>query len=88
MLSLKIEYPDWHGQGAGRLAVQLQPLPGGASRDQDLPPGSYTTILLPVAASAAGQTVALSAAADFPLPPPDQRRRAARLVRAELQPAP
>jgi hypothetical protein len=88
VLSLKIEYPDWHGQGAGRLAVQLQPLPGGASRDQDLPPGSYTTILLPVAASAAGQTVALSAAADFPLPPPDQRRRAARLVRAELQPAP
>ena len=36
-------------------------------------------------ASASG-TVTIAAGGDFPLPAPDQRRRAARLVQAELQP--
>ncbi len=84
VLALKIEYPDWSGKPSGHLKVALSH--GGASQDQALAPGSYSTILLPVAASATMQTVSLTAGDDFPLPAPDQRRRAARLVSAELQP--
>ncbi|MBI5689435.1 MAG: hypothetical protein HZC55_05005 [Verrucomicrobia bacterium] len=85
VLALKVEYPDWSGKGAGRLTVALPAT--GASREETLPPGSYSRILLPVPASSRLQTVTLSAGDDFPLPAPDQRRRAARLVSAELQPA-
>ncbi|MEN9813926.1 MAG: hypothetical protein RL479_2612, partial [Verrucomicrobiota bacterium] len=43
---------------------------------------------LPVAASGEVGRLELRAAADFPLQAPDQRRRTARLVTMELQPAP
>jgi len=41
-----------------------------------------------VAASAGVGRLELRSAVDFPLPAPDQRRRTARLVAMELQPAP
>jgi hypothetical protein len=84
VLALKIEYPDWSGQGAGKLAIRVGA--GATAREQVLPPGEYTRILVPIAASTQLQTVTIDAAGDFPLPAPDQRRRAARLVQAELQP--
>jgi len=84
VLALRIEYPDWSGKSGGTLKASLSH--GGASQHQTLTPGVYSTILLPVAASDAPQTLSITAADDFPLPAPDQRRRAARLVQAELQP--
>lgn len=84
VLALKVEYPDWSGKKGVDLVTTLSG--GGASQRQALSPGVYATILLPVAASSGTQTLTLSAADDFPLPAPDLRRRAARLVQAELQP--
>ena len=84
VLALRIEYPDWSGKSGGSLKTSLSN--GGASATQALAPGSYSTILMPVAASDSPQTVSLTSADDFPLPAPDARRRAARLVQAELQP--
>jgi hypothetical protein len=53
-----------------------------------LPAAQYTIVDLPVAASGEVGRLELRAAADFSLPAPDQRRRTARLVTMELQPAP
>jgi hypothetical protein len=84
VLALKIEYPDWSGRGPGKLTATL---PSGAAQIQTLPPGSYSTFLVSIPASPDLQTVTLAADGDFELPAPDRRRRAARLVQAELQPA-
>jgi hypothetical protein len=84
MLMLKIEFPDWSGKSSGRLNFSFSG--AGTPHAQALRPGEYTTVLLPVAASPQTQTLTLSADDDFPLPSPDTRRRAARLVVAELQP--
>ncbi len=84
VLALKLEYPDWSAKGAGKLTTSLSS--GSGPQEHVLPPGSYSTILLPVPASTRLQTLTFSAGDDFPLPAPDQRRRAARLVWAELQP--
>ena len=86
VLTLKIEYPDWGGKNRGKLTTALSN--GGPSQDLDLPPGEYSTFQLPVPASTRLQTFSLTAGDDFPLPAPDQRRRAARLIQAELQPLP
>jgi hypothetical protein len=83
-LTLKIEFPDWSGRTSGSLKVAL---PGGkVAQEQTLPAGSYSIILLNVPPSATPQTLSLTAPDDFPLPKPDSRRRAARLIQAELQP--
>jgi hypothetical protein len=60
----------------------------GAVREHRLPAAQYTIVDLPVAASGEVGRLELRAAADFSLPAPDQRRRTARLVTMELQPAP
>ncbi len=85
MLMLKVEYPDWSGKTSARLALGLSG--DGSSLDRVLTAGQYATILLPVAASTQPQVLSLTASDDFALPAPDQRRRAARLVSVELQPA-
>ena len=84
LLALKVEYPDWSGQPAGKLTLALPA--GGGAHEQILQPGVSARVLLPIPASTQIQTVTIAAGGDFPLPAPDQRRRAARLVQAELQP--
>ena len=84
VLALRLEYPDWSGKPGGTVKTSLSD--GSVSQNQALAPGSYSTILLPVAASDAPQTLSITSPDDFPLPAPDRRRRAARLVQAELQP--
>ena len=85
MLELKVEYPDWSGKASGHLTLGLSA--DGSRQVETLTPGLYASIRMPVAASDRPQTLTLTADDDFPLPAPDQRRRAARLVRVELQPA-
>ena len=84
VLALKVEYPDWSGRPAGKLTLALPA--GGGAHEQILQPGVYARVLLPIPASTQVQTVTITAGGDFPLPAPDPRRRAARLVQAELQP--
>lgn len=85
VLTLKIEFPDWSGKPGGTLTAALAD--GGVSKNQALPAGTYTTLQLLVPPSTKPTTLSLTAPDDFPLPAPDRRRRAARLVQAELQPA-
>ena len=91
-LRLRLEFPDWSGLPEGRLTTVLQPdasAPGeGAAREHRLPAAQYSVVDLPVGASAGVGRLELRSAVDFPLPAPDQRRRTARLVTMELQPAP
>jgi hypothetical protein len=92
VLRLRLEFPDWSGLPEGRLTTVLQAdaTAGGegAAREHRLPAAQYTIVDLPVAASGEVGRLELRAAADFSLPAPDQRRRTARLVTMELQPAP
>jgi hypothetical protein len=92
VLRLRLEFPDWSGLPEGRLTTVLQADASaageGAVREHRLPAAQYTIVDLPVAASAELGRLELRAAADFSLPAPDQRRRTARLVTMELQPAP
>ena len=85
VLALQIEYPDWSGKTLGELTTTLPQ--SGVTRSHRLTPALYTRILLPIPASDQIQTVVLQLDSDFALPAPDLRRRAARLVQAELQPA-
>ena len=85
VLALQIEYPDWSGKTLGELTTTL--VQSGVTRKHRLTPALYTRILLPVPASDQIQTVVLQLDSDFALPAPDLRRRAARLVQAELQPS-
>lgn len=87
VLRLKLEYPDWSKKPSGHITTAFSvgaTVPVGHT----LPAAAYTTLDLPVAASAAPQTFTFTADDDFPLPAPDPRRRSARLVVAELQPVP
>jgi hypothetical protein len=92
VLRLHLEFPGWSGLPEGRLTTALQPdatVAGeGAVREHRLPAARLSPVDLPVAASARVGRLELRAAVDFPLPAPDERRRTARLVAMELQPAP
>lgn len=85
-LTLRIEYPSWTGAKVAQLRYRADasaPLAG-----QSLTPGEYATVHIRVPASADPQTIQLELPADYPLPAPDTRRRAARLLQADLIPAP
>eukprot|EP01035_Chromulina_nebulosa_P040906 gene40906-55283_t len=81
-LVLKIEFPDWNGGQPTTLRTSLSD--GSPSVEHPLLPGQYATLRLRVAPSATPRTLRLDAAADFPLPAPDTRRRAARLLQLDL----
>ncbi len=81
-LVLKIEFPDWTGGKPTTLRSSLSD--GSPAVDHPLLPGQYATLRLRVAPSASPLTLRLDAAADFPLPAPDTRRRAARLLQLDL----
>ena len=84
-LALKIEFPGWASPQPVDLRAQLDDI---TTASQALAPGAYTTVHLHVPASAAPRTLHLAAAADFPLPSPDLRRRACRLLEVALTAAP
>ncbi|MFZ9746008.1 MAG: hypothetical protein ACO3G4_05195 [Opitutaceae bacterium] len=92
VLRLRLEFPDWSGLPEGRITTVLQAdvsaAGEGVVREHRLPAAQYSVVDLPVAASAEVGRLELRAGVDFPLPAPDQRRRTARLVAMELQPAP
>ncbi|MSU22442.1 MAG: hypothetical protein EXS32_01310 [Opitutus sp.] len=84
-LTLRLEYPNWGGAKATTLHAQL----GDAARlDQALVPGQYVTVRLRVPASTTPLTLRLKTDSDFPLPAPDTRRRAGRLLQVRFTPAP
>ena len=85
-LVLKLEYPDWAGAKESLLRAQLSDSPDAAT--SALKPGAYSTFRIPLPASAKSRTLRLEAAEDFPLPAPDTRRRAGRLLQLEFAPAP
>jgi hypothetical protein len=83
VLVLKVEFPDWSGRKAGRISTGLA---GETARSSHvLPAAIYTTIEVPLPASAGMQLVELQGEDDFPLPAPDTRRRTGRLVSAEIR---
>jgi hypothetical protein len=81
-LVLKIEFPDWTGGKPTTLRSSFSD--GSPALEHLLLPGQYATLRLRVAPSATPRTLHLDAAADFPLPAPDARRRAARLLQLDL----
>jgi len=85
-LTLRIEYPNWTGAQAATLQTELDASLSHAT--QTLAPGEYTTVHVRVPPSAQPHTLRLELPADYPLPKPDTRRRAARLLRVDLTPAP
>ena len=84
-LTLKIEFPGWAGPRPVDLRAQLDDI---TTASQALAPGAYTTVRLRVPASATPRTLRLKAASEFPLPSPDLRRRACRLLEVALTAAP
>ena len=85
-MTLHFEYPDWGaGAAGGTLTARLDgsALAGHAT----LIPGQRPTLHLVLPASAEPRTVHLEAPAEFPLPAPDNRRRAIRLLDVRLAPA-
>ncbi len=85
-LALRIEYPNWTGAQAAQIQIQLDAPTARSS--QLLAPGEYATVRLRLPASVNPRAVHLELPADYPLPAPDTRRRAARLLQADLTPAP
>jgi hypothetical protein len=81
-LVARFEYPGWGGSGQ-LLRVRID---GQVIAAQNLAPG-ITGVSLALAASPAPQKVEWLGAEDFPLPAPDGRRRACRLLSVELRPA-
>ncbi len=81
-LVARFEYPGWGGNGQ-LLRVRLD---GKVIAAQNLTPG-ITEVSFALAASAAPQTIEWLSEGDFPLPSPDGRRRACRLLSVELRPA-
>ena len=79
---LKIEFPDWTGGKPSTLRTSLSD--GSAPVDHPLLPGQYATLRVHLSPSATPRTLRLEAAADFPLPAPDTRRRAARLLQLDF----
>ena len=84
-LTLRLEYPNWGGAQPTTLHAQLD---SAAPTDQALVPGQYLTVRLRVPPSTAPLTLRLVTDSDFPLPAPDTRRRAYRLLQADLTPVP
>ena len=82
-LVARIEYPGWGGSGQ-LLRVRID---GKVIATQNLAPG-ITEVPVALAASATPQTVELLCEEDFPLPAPDGRRRACRLLTVDLRLAP
>lgn len=82
---LTFEYPNWSDKAATTLATTW-PAPTKAPA-VTLRPGAPITLRVRLTASAVPRTLRLSADNDFPLAAPDTRRRSARLIQMELQPA-
>lgn len=78
---LRIEFPGWSGRLKTTLRLQLD---GQPEQRHTLKPG-IAELRLPVPAAA--QTVQIESDGDFALPAPDGRRRAFRVLSAELRPA-
>lgn len=85
-LVLQLEYPDWAGAKETVLRAQLSD--SAAAVTTALKPGAYSTFRIPLPAAAKSRTLRLEASEDFPLPAPDTRRRAGRLLQLEFAPAP
>ena len=81
---LRVEFPDWGSKNAATLRLQLSD--SGAATAATLGSGQYTTVRVRLPASPTARTLRLDAAADFPLPAPDTRRRACRLLQVDLAP--
>ena len=81
-LVMRFEYPGWGGNGQ-LLRVRLD---GKVIAAQNLTPGT-TEVPLTLAAAPAPQTIEFLCEEAFPLPAPDGRRRACRLLSVELRPA-
>jgi hypothetical protein len=83
-LVLTFEYPGWSDTKETTIRATW---PGAAAPASiTLTPGGPAQLRLRLPASATARTLGLEAANDFPLAAPDTRRRAGRLVQAELQP--
>ena len=88
-VTLRIEVPDWSGTPATTLRSQLIPVgdvPAAtpAVTTHTLTAGAYAAVIVRIPASATPQMLRIEAAADFSLPAPDARRRAARLLQVEF----
>lgn len=84
--ALRIEYPNLGGPQTCTIAAQLSD--SSTPTTQTLPRGEISTLHVRVPASAIPRTLRLELPADFPLPAPDTRRRAARLLQVDFTPAP
>ncbi len=85
-LALRIEYPNWTGAQIATLLTKIND--DGPRSAPSLNPGEYANVRIHVPASVNLRIVHLALPADYPLPAPDTRRRAARLLQADLTPAP
>ena len=85
-LALRLEYPNPSGSPTDTIQAQLSD--SAAPTTQTLRRGEISTLHVPVPASAIARTLRLELPADFPLPAPDTRRRAARLLQVDLTPVP
>ncbi len=79
---LRFDLAAFGGTAAGKVKLQL---PGSAAEEQPLPLGPSTVRLL-LPASPGPRTLQLTVGPSFPLPAPDLRPRACRLLQAELVP--
>ncbi|MCX6952346.1 MAG: hypothetical protein NTV51_09300 [Verrucomicrobia bacterium] len=82
---LSMENPGWSGAPTTTLRLQLS---GAPATEHPIAAGTYATLRIRVPASATAQTLTVEAPADFPLPAPDTRRRAGRLLKVDLTAAP
>ncbi|MEY2879567.1 MAG: hypothetical protein RLZZ15_1947, partial [Verrucomicrobiota bacterium] len=83
-LEIKFECPALAGAAPNPLQVALAGVPTSAGHV--LEPANYSTLRLPLPASAVPRTLTLEAATDYPLPAPDTRRRIARVLQLEIIP--
>ena len=83
-LVLRLDLPGWNSTAPGKVQVKLADAPV----DEHALPRGTSAIRVRLSASAEPRTLRLTVGPNFPLPAPDTRHRACRLLQAELVASP